>query len=157
MTQGSIPGQGASDLRCSRCGRVVGVHLSFPDREAVQAGQPAPGLLCYRCHRLATWGRLPPLLDDVGASRQSRTVQFLMYRVGMMLLAGLTLVITAQTGRLAYFLTGLGGIILLFALSLSVDPRRMRRRKGSRAPAAEDDGAPPAGTDEEGPAPPDAR
>ena len=136
---GQPPGLAPGAQHCARCRRRIGTHLSFPDPDDARAGTPSLRRICYRCHRLAQWGRLPRLLEDLGPSPRSRATQFLLYRFSMVLLAAITLLTVVRTGRAAHFFFGLAGVILLLTLSIAVRPGRKPLRRP--APPDEDAGA----------------
>jgi len=96
--------------RCSRCGRVIGSHLGYPE---------SPGsskLVCYRCHRLASGGVVPQSLRTAWNAEPERNTQAWVFRMGATMMLVLTFVIVWQTRNVGHALIGAAATLLFFVL-----------------------------------------
>lgn len=136
MTLGPLgppPGPPTEAGACARCGRRIGSYLAYT--EPGDTGGAAAARVCYRCHRLATRGHVPPSLAEVHAPSRHQASQFVFYRIAMFLVALCTFGVIQQTGEAAHFFYGLAGVVLLYSLSRRVHPGR-RPKTGAAAPSA---------------------
>lgn len=128
---GTAAGPPASN-RCARCGRPIGSHLGYPDPEA-PPGVETGKRVCYRCHRLATRGHVPPGVGEQMADARRSAPRFILYRLGAVLVAGITFLVVSRTHQASHFLFGLAGVIVMLTLGRAARPR------GRRATRARDD------------------